>query len=257
MALEQSIGVARELDSGLTANQTAGQFIRVQTAGVRDLVRTLQELANKASQPAILKKIVEKGARPVFKSYKARARLHEATGNLAAAVDTKYVDYPNGATAVIGPRQTGRVGGSPRASGSANHAWLVEFGTSARKPGTKGRRTYVNVHQMINKRMSRTGSFNNDQFARMGKGNYFLMGSIDEPSRQGQGKPGYSRDFAGPGPRGDGRTQHPITLQPGETIEPMPALGLMEKSINESANQTLSILRSALENEITARGGAA
>ena len=254
MALEQSIGTARELDSGLTANETAAGFIRVRTAGVRDLVRTFQELANKASQPAILQKIVKKGSRPVFKSYKAKAKLHEATGNLAASVDTIYKDYEYGATAVVGPRQTGRVGSSPRARGSANHAWLVEFGTTALKPGTKGRRTYVNVHQMINRRMSRSGSFNDAQFARMGKGYYFLMGSIDEPSRQGQGKPGYSRDFSDS--RGK-RKQHPITLEPGETIEPMPAYGLMEKSITETATQSLSILRAALENEITARGGAA
>lgn len=254
MALQQAIGTPRELDSGLSAKESADQFIRVRTAGVRDLVKAFQELANKASQPAILQKVVEKGSRPVFKAYKAKAKMHEATGNLAAAVATVYKDYPEGAAAIVGPRQTGRVGSSPRDRGSANHAWLVEFGTSARKPGTKGRRTYVNVHQMINRKMTRAGSFNNEQFARMGKGNYFLMGSIDEPSRQGQGKPGYSRDFSD---SYGTREQHPITLQPGETIAPMQPLGLMEKSISETASQSLGILRAALENEIKIRGGAA
>ena len=255
MALEQSIGTARELDSGLTGLETANQFVRVRTAGVRDLVRAFQELANRASQPAILKKIVDKGSLPVMKSYIAKAKQHEATGNLANAVDRKFVDYPTGAVAVVGPAQRGsRVEPSHRPRGSAQHAWLVEFGTTNRKPGTRGRRTYVNVHQMINRRMTRAGSFNNDQFARMGKGNYFLMGSIDEPSRQGQGKSGYSRDFSD---SYGTREQHPITLEPGETIAPMPPLGLMQKTISETASQSLSILRAALENEITIRGGAA
>jgi hypothetical protein len=188
-----------------------------------------------------------------MKDYEARAKSHEATGNLSASVTRKYVDYPEGVVVVVGPRQTGPVGStSDRRSG--NHAWLVEFGTDARKPGSRGRRVYVNVHQSINRRMRKSGSFNNTQFEQMGRGYYFLMGSINEPSRR-TGKPGYSRDFAGPGPGGDGRKQHPITLAPGETIAPMKPLGLMEKSISATGASVLAVLRSTLEAEINARGG--
>lgn len=252
--LEQGIGSPREVDGSQTAVQQANQFITIRTAGVRNLVRQLEELAESASRQEILKRAVSAAAVPIKKSYREKAKAHEATGNLAAAVTQKYVGYDDGAVMVVGPRQTGPVGSRPGRA-SANHAWLVEFGTSRRAPGTQGRRTYVNVHQMINKKMTRVGSFNNEQFKNMGRGYYFLMGSIDEPSRQGQGKAGYSRDFAGPGPGGDGRKQHPITLRPGETIAPMPPQNLMEKTINETAQRSFSILRGALEREITARGG--
>ena len=252
--IEQGIGSAREIDGGSSAVERANQFVTVSTAGARDLVDRLLSLADAASSPKILRKAVRKAAEPLEANYVARATSREATGNLAASVAKKFVDYPNAAVCIVGPRQTGPVGSTPdRRSG--NHAWLVEFGTGPRKPGSQGRREYVNVHRMINARMRRAGSFNNSQFESMGRGYYFLMGSINEPSRQGQGKAGYSRDFAGPGPGGDGRRQHPITLRPGDTIEPMPALGLMESSISSTASQVLAILRSQLEAEINARGG--
>jgi hypothetical protein len=255
MSLSQGIGSPREFDDGLTSVQQANQFVNIRIGqDVRDLVKRLEQLASVASRPEVLRRCVRKASKPIMDGYSSRAKMHEATGNLAASVTRKYVDYASAAVAVVGPRQTGPVG-STSSRRSGNHAWLVEFGTSARKPGTKGRRTYINVHQAINFRMRRAGSFNNDQFARMGSGYYFLMGSINEPSRQGGGKPGYSRDFAGPGPGGDGRQQHPITLRPGETIAAMPALRLMEETIASTASQSLAMLRGALEAEINARGG--
>jgi hypothetical protein len=253
MALTQGIGAARVFEDGQTGVQKANQFVTVSTAGARDLVQRFLELATAATAPATLRKIVRKSSEPLMKDYAARAAAHEATGNLAASVTRKYVDYPEGVVCVIGPRQTGPVGSTPdRRSG--NHAWLTEFGSGPRKPGSKGRRAYINVHQSINGRMRRSGSFNNTQFEQMGRGYYFLMGSINEPSRR-TGKPGYSRDFAGPGPGGDGRQQHPITLSPGDTIAPMPPLGLMEKTISSTASSVLALLRSQLSAEITARGG--
>jgi hypothetical protein len=253
MALTQGFGAARILDDGQTSVQSANQFVTVSTAGARDLVSRFLELATAASAPSVLRKAVRKASDPLMKDYGARAKSHEATGNLSASVTRKYVDYPEGVVVVVGPRQTGPVGStSDRRSG--NHAWLVEFGTDARKPGSRGRRVYVNVHQSINRRMRKSGSFNNTQFEQMGRGYYFLMGSINEPSRR-TGKPGYSRDFAGPGPGGDGRKQHPITLAPGETIAPMKPLGLMEKSISATGASVLAVLRSTLEAEINARGG--
>ena len=254
MSLTQGVGAARELDGGGSAVDRANQFVTVQTSGARDLVAKLIEIANAASTPAILRKAVRKAAEPLEADYVSRAASHEATGNLAASVAKKFVDYPNAAVCVVGPRQTGPVGSTPdRRSG--NHAWLVEFGTDARKPGSKGRRAYINVHQMINGRMKKIGGFNNRQFEQMSRGYYFLMGSIDGKTASGLGKRGYSRDFAGPGPGGDGREQHPITLHPGETIEGMKPLGLMEKAISATGASVLAVLRAQLEAEINARGG--
>jgi len=249
--LEQGIGAPRELDGGQTAVQQANQFITIRTAGVRSLVKQLEELAEAASRQEILKRAVSAAAIPIKKAYREKAKAHEATGNLAASVTQKYVGYDDGAVMVVGPRQTGAVGSRPSRT-SGNHAWLVEFGTGRRAPGTQGRRTYVNVHQAINGKMTRSGSFNNEQFKNMGRGYYFLMGSIDEPSRQGQGKAGYSRDFSDSYGK---REQHPITLRPGQTIAPMPPQNLMEKTINETAQQSFGILRAALEREVTIRGG--
>jgi len=253
MAIEQGIGAPREFDDGSTAVQQANQFVTVRTAGTRDLVKRLRELAAAASLPDILRKAVRKASEPIFDGYQDRAKLHEATGNLAASVTRKYKDYPEGAVVIVGPRQTGPVG-STRDRRSGNHAWLVEFGTARRRPGTQGRRTYVNVHQMINRRMTKAGSFNNDQFASMGRGYYFLMGSIDEPSRQGGGKAGYSKDFM-LGKDGKSGEQHPITLGPGDTIAEMKPMHLMQDTIMFNGSRCLQILRSALENEINRRGG--
>lgn len=252
MALTQGIGEARDIGGG-TAVESANQFVRISTAGVRDLVKRLEELANKATVPATLRKAVRTASKPLMDDYTTRARSHEATGNLAASVTRKYVDYPSGVACIVGPRQTGPVGSTDRAR-SGNHAFLVEFGTSARRPGTQGRRTYVNVHQMINRKMSRVGSFNNDQFEQMGRGYYFLMGSKYEPSRQGGGKAGYSKDFM-LGKDGRSGEQHPITLHPGETLAAMPKLELMQKAIAATDRQVFAILKKTLEAEITSRGG--
>lgn len=252
MALSQGIGEARDIGGG-TALERANQFVRISTAGVRDLVKRLEELANKATTPAILRKAVRTASKPLFDDYKNRAQSREATGNLAASVTRKYVDYPDGVVCIVGPRQTGPVGSTDTAR-SGNHAFLVEFGTSARKPGTQGRRIYINVHQRINGKMSRSGSFNNDQFEQMGRGYYFLMGSKYEPSRQGGGKAGYSKDFM-LGKDGRSGEQHPITLHPGETIAAMPKLELMQKAIAATDRQVFAILKKTLEAEITSRGG--
>lgn len=254
MSIEQGIGAARQLENGLTGIEQAKQFVNIRMTGIADLVKRFRELASAASQPEVLRKCVRRASEPIFEGYKQRAKEHEATGNLAAATTRKYKDYPEGAVAVIGPRQTGPVGDRPGRR-SANHAWLVEFGTDARRPGTRGRRKYINVHQMINGKMSRAGSLNDEQFRAAGAGYYYLMGSINEPTRQGGGRPGYPRDFAGPGPGGDGRKQHPITLKPGETIAGMPAQNLMQDTIAANTQRTFNLLKAALEAEITARGG--
>lgn len=252
MALEQGIGSPRILDGGETGLQRASGFVNVRTAGVRDLVKNLLGLASQARSQQVLRKVCRAASTPIMKTYSAEAQRHEATGNLARAVTRVYREYESGGAMVVGPRQTGRVASSAERA-SANHAWLVEFGSGSRRPGTKGRRTYVNVHQAINGKMTRHSSANDEQFARMGKGYYFLMGSMDERAGAG-GRRGYSRDFSDSYGK---RKQHPIALKPGETIEPMPALGLMEKTINAQQASVFSILRASLDREITIRGGAA
>jgi hypothetical protein len=251
MAFEQGIGAARDFD-GSSAVELTRQFATIRTAGVRDLVRRLSELASAASRDQTLRRIVEQASRPIFEDYQQQAQRREATGNLAASVTSKTVSYDEGVVSVVGPRQTGPVGNRPgRRSG--NHAWLVEFGTGPRRPGSRGRKTYVNVHTVINRRMSRAGSFDDQAFANMGRGYYFLMGSLDERARQGAGgRPGYSRDFSDSYGR---REQHPITLKPGKSIRPMRRLRLMEDTITARGNEVLGIMRNLLQQSIRARGG--
>lgn len=257
MAITQGIGAPQILEDGQTGLQRANQFVSVSTAGARDLVKRLNELVQAASSEKILSEAVDRASRPILEDYSALAQRHEATGNLYKSVDKKIKTYAgeNGpaAVAVVGPRQTGPVGSRPGVE-SGNHAWLVEFGTKPRKPGTRGRRTYVNVHQSINGRMRRVGSFNDQEFSNKSRGYYFLMGSKDERVNAG-GRRGYSRDFAGPGPGGDGRPQHPITLGPNETIAGMPPLSLMQDTIAANGRDCLAILRAYLETSIAIRGG--
>lgn len=248
--LTQSQGSAAVLDDGMTGLEKAGQFIVIRTAGVRDLVRRLTDLAGAAAAPQAIRSACLKAAAPLEAGYRQRAKEHEATGNLAKSVMTIYRAYPDGGAAIVGPRQTGNGSSKPGVE-SGNHAWLIEFGTKDRKPGSRGRRAYINVHQMINKRMDRAGSFNNTQFEKMSRGYYFLMGSAKE---RGTGNR-YSRDFAGPGPRGDGRRQHPISLGPGDTIAGVPPGHLMQDTIAANSRRVFSILKNALESEIAQRGG--
>lgn len=255
MAITQGIGLARDLEGGATASELSRSLFVVRTAGVRPLVRRLFELAGEASRDRVLRGVVEKAGQIIADDYRQQALRREATGNLAASVTGKTVSYPQGATRIVGPRQTGPVGNRPDAR-SGNHAWLVEFGTSRRRPGTRGRQTYINVHQVINRRMSATGSMNSEQFAKQSRGYYFLMGSRDERTRQGAGgRPGYSRDFAGPGQGGDGREQHPITLGPGKSIAQMPRLNLMSDTIEARGREVFGVMRNLLEQAISVRGG--
>jgi hypothetical protein len=251
MAIEQGIGAPQILEGGVTGVEKANQFITIKTAGVRGLVQRLEELAGVASSQKIIEAACKKAAKPIEDDYRSLAQRHEATGNLAKSVTTIYRAYKEGGTAVVGPRQTGNRGSQPGVE-SGNHAWLVEFGTGRRKPGSRGRRAYVNVHQAINGKMSRAGSFNNTEFERMGRGYYFLMGSADDRGVIGDK---YSRDFAGPRATGGGRKQHPITLAPGETIAGMPKLELMQDTIAANARDVYGILSAYLEASIAIRGG--
>jgi hypothetical protein len=258
MAVGTNYGAfARVLSSGLTGKRTAEGFVGVRVQGIKELARQLQGFVGVLESDAVLFNAVESGAKIIGDDYKRRASIHMATGNLAKSVDSKKKRYENStggvvAVAIVGPKSTGTGGASER-GGSGNHSWLLEFGTGPRRPGTQGRRTYVNVHQKINGRMGpmrKAGRMNDEAFAKAGQGHYFLMGSLRERADQAAGKSGYSRDFAGPGPRGDGRQQHPITLRPGEVIAPMPAHHWMRESIGihrtNVYNQVIRVLKNAV-----------
>ena len=251
-SITQHNATPRDIGGGTTALQQINQFVTIRTSGVRHFYEQLDKLAGSITADAILKQAVRKASNIIKAGYKDEASKHIATGNLAASVTVFPRTYKNanGSKAVIdvvGPRQTGNMG-SQEGKESGNHAWLVEMGSGPRRPGTEGRRTYVNVHQMVNRKMQlHPGkSMNDKQFANAGAGYYFLMGSMRKRGPGGS----YSRDFAGPGPGGDGRNQHPITLKPGETIAPMPGMHLMEDTITAHHRDVLRSLEASLSAEL-------
>jgi hypothetical protein len=227
---------------GQTGKQLTNAFVTVKTAGIRELAEKLEMLGAKMGEPKALEDCVEKAGKHIKQGYKAK--INNVTGNLSRSVRIQTKTYDSAAVAIIGPWQTGTAGATSKQA-SGNAAWLHEFGSDARKPGTKGRRTYLNVHQMINGKMRRHSSANNTQFANMSKGYYFLMGSINEATRQaGMGK-GYPHDFGVT----DGR-MHPVTLHPGETYGAMPAQHAMEKTIGEQQTAVFNTLRTAIQNSL-------
>ena len=242
--------LARILDTGMTGKQSADGFVKIRMQGGKELLEQLRGFVGVLESEAILMNAVEEGAKIIRDDYKRRAQIHGATGNLAKSVDIKKKVYESGVVvAVAGPKHTGNQGASAK-NGSGNHSWLLEFGSGPRRPGTQGRRTYVNVHtyQKINRRMSLHGRMNDEDFARAGQGYYFLMGSLRERANQPVARAGYSRDFAdGPGPR-----QHPITLKPGETIAPMPALHPMRETIDSHKMNVYNAVIRVLKNATSA-----
>lgn len=247
MAVQIDATVPRSFDGLRTARQIAEGFVNVQTAGAREVARRLEEMAAKSGRSAtpLLEKAAIQASKPLRDAYKKN--VGDVTGNLAKSIRTQKSKnrYPGVGIAVTGPVVTGPVGASLE-NGSGNHAWLVEFGSGPRKPGTQGRRTYVNVHQMINGKMRRTTTANDEQFSKMGRGYYFLMGSINEQTRQSKMGSGYPHDFGSDSPG----EMHPITRGPGDTIKPMPALKPMERAINDTASQVLSGLIDALQRQV-------
>jgi hypothetical protein len=230
---------------GRTSKESANAFVRVSLEGLEDVFERMRQLGVAISVRQ-KQEAVRRASRPILEGYKELARRHEATGNLARSTKTIVRDYRNGdvAVAVTGPEQTGPVGATAKRA-SGNHSWLVEFGSGPRKPGSQNRRAYINVHQSINRKMHRHSSANDEQFSRMGRGYYFLMGSINEPTRQSGGRAGYSRDFM-LGTTGRSGRQHPITLGPNDTIAPMPGLHLMQKTIDRKGAQVRAILEAEL-----------
>jgi hypothetical protein len=243
--ITQGQGSPRDF-GGRSGKQLAEAFVSVQTAGAREVAEELRRLANDigADSDRLLYDSCRDAAKIIGRRYKAK--VGNVTGNLSKSVRIEKRTYPQDGTvlAIVGPWQSGRAG-SQEGKESGNAAWIVEFGTGPRKPGTQGRRTYLNVHQMINGKMKRRGSFNNEQFANMSKGYYYLMGSINEPTRQARMGRGYPHDFGDTGGK-----MHPVTLHPGETYGAMPAKHSMEQAISESGSETLNYLINSIQSKI-------
>jgi hypothetical protein len=236
--------------SGLTANQTAELFIRVGLTGVQPLLDTMGNIMSNIEKGDALRKIAIKAAKPIEQSYKTKALHHDCTGNLAASTKIKSKKYAATGIgiAVVGPEQTGREGATgSRPSG--NHAWLVEFGSGPRTPGSQNRKTYVNVHEMVNRKMRLTSRLeDSEDFAKRSAGYYFLMSSWYEPTRQARAGRGYPHDFM---PIAGGR-RRVFTLHPGETYGAMPAFSLMQNSISDSSAKVSGILRTGIIDAINA-----
>lgn len=223
----------------------ADTFVRVGVVGIEPVVELLESLEGLFGSQDILTDILRRAAVPIRDEYRDGARRHDATGNLAASTRIKTKKYPNGnAVAVTGPRQTGSQGATGSVA-SGNHAWLVEFGSKGRRsPSARAaRRTYINVHTMINKRMSVHSRLeDSEKFRSRGAGYYFLMSSWREPTRQARAGRGYTHDFL-PATNGKPRV---FTLRAGETYGEMPAYHLMENAIRARAAQSQTIIRNGI-----------
>lgn len=235
----------RILDGGQTGAQRAAGFVTVQTSGARELAQELLRAATQFGKDATgpLTAAAKEAMKPVMEAY--RGNITDVTGNLKRSVRIAAgkKKYPGVGIAVGGPVHAKNSDEwDVEKKGAGNHAWLTEFGTGRRRPGTQGRRTYLNVHEKINnsfRRLPNGGeTFDNEAFQKMGRGFYFIMGSRDEPSRQAKKGSGYPHDFG------------PFALASGDTYGPMPARGWMEKAIKQSAPAALQSLLAALRQQI-------
>lgn len=245
----------RDVGGGQTGAQRTAGFVTVQTSGVRDLARALLRAATAAGVDATkpLTDAARKAAQPVMAAYKAN--VSDVTGNLRRSVTIRAgkKKYEGLGIAVAGPvHVTNSDEWDVLKKGAGNHAWLYEYGTGPRKPGSQKRRTYLNVHQQINGRMNKISNraggfaFDNEQFERMGRGYYFLMGSINVSQRR-TGKGAFVPD-------GKGGTR-PYYLEAGETYPAMPAKHAMEKAVQAAAPSALNVLRAAINAQINKLAG--
>lgn len=220
-------------------------FVRVGVVGIGPVLDSLETLAGIFAARDILTDVLHRAAVPIRDEYRNSAKSHDATGNLARSTRIKTKQYASGnAIAVTGPQQTGSMGASG-SQASGNHAWLMEFGSNGRRsPSTRGKRkTYVNVHTSINKRMTLHSRLeDSEKFHSRGAGYYFLMSSWREPTRQARAGRGYTHDFL-PAKNDKPRV---FTLKAGETYGAMPAYHLMENAIRARASQSQSIIRDGI-----------
>jgi hypothetical protein len=228
-----------------TGREVAEGFVRIRLQGADDLVKALLQAATEvgvnAQKP--LNAACAKAMKAVMDQYKDN--IWEVTGNLAKSVAVRGIknQRKEGTGVAIGGPQHAVAGKEwdVNVKGAGNHAWLNEFGTGRRRPGTENRRTYVNVHQKINRRFTRVRRnmlTTNEDFEGMGRGFYFIMGSRDEPTRQARKGSGYPHDFG------------PMAIRPGETYGSMPASHDMERAIQRTSGKSLNILTEAIRGQI-------
>lgn len=234
-----------QMIAGSTGLERTKGFVNIRLQGIEEMFQALVGVADKMGATQTLERIVKKAARPIYDHYKNLAEMHEATGNLAASTRIRTKSYDRAVVAIVGPEQTGR-SASTTDRPSGNHAWLVEYGSQPRRPGTHGRRTYVNVHTAINGHMARHSAMADVDFAKKAAGYYFLMSSFNERTRQARRGSGYTHDFM----PDEGRGIHPMTLHPGETYGGMPALHLMERTITAQADSVRRLLEDGLRSAI-------
>lgn len=234
----------RILEGGQTGVQRAAGFVTVQTSGARELARELLRASTRFGRDATkpLTDAAKAAMKPVMDRYRQKARSNAVSGNLARSVRVQAgkKKYDGVGIAVGGPiHVVNSDEWDVEKKGAGNHAFLVEFGTGRRRPATQGRRTYLNVHEKINNSFRRVpnggNAFDNEQFERMGRGFYFIMGTKNNPHRK-QGA-GYPHDFL-------------MALAPGQTYGPMPARHWMEESIREGSGAALQSLLAALRQQI-------
>jgi len=241
----------RILPSGQTGRQATEGFLQIRLEGVDDLIQALFRAATRVGEDATprLNAACRKAMQEVMRNYKQL--IPDVTGNLRKSVVTRGIKGQRArgvGVAIGGPRHVIGGGGASgkkwdvEVKGAGNHAWLFEFGTGRRRASTQGRRTYLNVHQKINGRFRRVGDksnwFNNEQFEKMGRGFYFIMGSRDEPTRQARKGSGYPHDFG------------PFAIGPNETYGAMPPSNAMERAILASRQTSIKILTDAIRREI-------
>lgn len=254
--------ISRLVDGSQTGAQRAQTFSRVKLDGAQDLVLALIRLSTRLGEDATvpLTAAAKKAAKPIMELY--AENVSDVTGNLRRSIEIRGPknSYPATGIAVAGPAhyKEGKEWDVLKKK-AGNHAWLVEFGTGRRKPGSLKRRAYVNVHQRINGKMRRIGNsgrnwFNNEEFESLGRGYYFLMGSSKEEHperREGSGafvlvkydKKKQKRD----------KPTRPYLLRSGETYGAMPASHAMEQAISRGKTQAFGVLEKELRKLINQR----
>ena len=247
MAIEIDATQPRIVGDGVTGREAIQGFINIRTAGAREVAKRLELIAARAGADAggLRKKAVRAAARPLAAAYKNK--VANITGNLQNSLRVQTKSYGDVVIAVVGPSH--RVSSDEwdvnDKRGAGNHAWLIEFGTGRRKPGSQNRRTYLKVHEAINGRFSRmsrlSATFNNEQFERMGRGYYFLMGSKNVPERR-TGKGSFVQT-------GSGETR-PFFLAAGETYKGIEPQRPMQRAISETSGVVLSTLISSMQKYI-------
>lgn len=220
-------------------------FVSISVEGQREVVEKLLRAATRAGVDATkpLNDACREALKPVMDTYKSL--VPEVTGNLQRSVQIRGIkgQRAKGVGVAIGGPTHVKSGKEwdVQTRGAGNHAWLVEFGTGRRRPGTQGRRTYVNVHQKINGRFKRVGDstnwVNNKQFERMGRGFYFVMSSYDEPTRQAGRGSGYPHDFF-------------MAIGPGDTYGAMPPRHAMQQAIERTRGAAMNTLVEAVRAQI-------